>query len=116
MRKSCVLLICIVLLVSGLISSVPAEPIDEIKISQITYINTDWTISDTQVRENKTIILTGNLTIQSDPKHKEELAKILAVMDDMLDNLPEDVIEQFAKSDDFKLYEKIMDLYLEENE
>ncbi len=51
-----------------------------------------------------------------DPKHKEELAKILAVMDDMLEKLPEDVIEQFAKSDDFKLYEKIMDLYLEEDE
>ncbi len=49
-----------------------------------------------------------------DPKHKEELAKILAVMDDMLEKLPEDVIQQFAKSDDFKLYEKIMDLYLEE--
>ncbi len=51
-----------------------------------------------------------------DPKHKEELAKILAVMDNMLENLPEDVIEQFAKSDDFKLYDKVMKLYLEEAE
>ncbi len=64
MRKSCILLVCIGLLVSGLISSVPAEPINEIKISQITYINTDWTVSDTQIRENETIVLTGNLTVE----------------------------------------------------
>ncbi len=51
-----------------------------------------------------------------DPKHKEELAKLLEVMDDMLENLPEDVIERFANSADFKLYEKIMDIYLEEAE
>ena len=47
-----------------------------------------------------------------DPKHKEEMAKVLAILDDMLEKLPEDVIEKFASSDDFKLYEKIMDLYL----
>ena len=48
------------------------------------------------------------------PQHKEEMAKILAIMDDMLEKLPEDVIEKFANSVDFKLYEKIMALYLEE--
>ncbi|MCK5397282.1 MAG: hypothetical protein KAJ33_03435 [Thermoplasmata archaeon] len=51
-----------------------------------------------------------------DPKHKEELTSLLAVMDEMLEKLPEDVIQRFAESDDFKLYEKIMDLYLKEIE
>jgi len=51
-----------------------------------------------------------------DPKHKEELARILAVMDNLLEKLPEETIDKFAKSGDFKLYEKIMDLYLEEDE
>ena len=32
---------------------------------EITYITGDWTVSDSQVRENETIVLTGNLTIQN---------------------------------------------------
>jgi KaiC/GvpD/RAD55 family RecA-like ATPase len=49
-----------------------------------------------------------------DTGHRAEMARLLKVMDDMLEKLPEDVIESFAKSEDFKLYEKIIRLYLEE--
>jgi KaiC/GvpD/RAD55 family RecA-like ATPase len=49
-----------------------------------------------------------------DPKHREEMARLLQTMDGMLESLPEDVIQSFARSDDFKLYEKILTLYLEE--
>jgi len=48
--------------------------------------------------------------------HKKELAKILAVMDGLLENLPEDMIDKFAQSEEFKLYEKILDMYQEEEE
>ncbi len=51
-----------------------------------------------------------------DPDHKAEIARLLKIMDEMLEKLPADVIERFAKSDDFKLYEKIINLYLEEEE
>jgi hypothetical protein len=47
------------------------------------------------------------------PGHREELARILEIMDSMLEKLPDDIIQEFAKTDDFKLYEKIMALYLE---
>ncbi|MBU4032803.1 MAG: hypothetical protein KKH41_09660 [Candidatus Thermoplasmatota archaeon] len=49
-------------------------------------------------------------------QHREELAKLLKIMDDMLENLPDDVVNSFAASEDFKLYEKILNIYLEEKE
>jgi len=51
-----------------------------------------------------------------DPEHRDEIARLLRVMDNILEHLPEDVIESFAKSDDFKLYEKILNIYLEDSE
>jgi KaiC/GvpD/RAD55 family RecA-like ATPase len=51
---------------------------------------------------------------EADTQHKAEMAKLLKVMDEMLENLPQDVIDRFARSEDFKLYEKIISLYLEE--
>lgn len=51
-----------------------------------------------------------------DPGHREELARLLKVMDGILENLPEDVIDSFARSEDFKLYEKILKIYLEDKQ
>jgi hypothetical protein len=41
-----------------------------------------------------------------------ELKKVLKMVDDLLGNLPDDVIDRFAKSDEFKAYERIIDRYL----
>jgi|GEM_PF-2302922 len=46
-------------------------------------------------------------------EHKREVSRILAVLDELLENLPEDMIDRFASSEEFKLYEKIMDIYKE---
>jgi KaiC/GvpD/RAD55 family RecA-like ATPase len=57
-------------------------------------------------------------TLQGRPaeatQDKVELAKLLKVMDELLEKLPEDVVKRFASSEEFKLYEKILSLYLEE--
>ena len=50
-----------------------------------------------------------------DPGHRDEMARLLKVMDGILENLPKDVIDSFARSEDFKLYEKILKMYLEDN-
>ncbi len=42
----------------------------------------------------------------------DELARIFTILDDMLDDLPDKTIEEFAKSDKFKLYNKVLDKYL----
>jgi KaiC/GvpD/RAD55 family RecA-like ATPase len=51
-----------------------------------------------------------------EPGHREEMARLLKVMDGILENLPQDVINSFARSEDFKLYEKILKIYLEDKE
>ena len=38
----------------------------------------------------------------------DEVIKVLLMTDDLLGNLPEDVIDKFAQSEDFKLYEKVI--------
>lgn len=41
----------------------------------------------------------------------EDLKRLLKVMDQMLGQLPEDTIERFSKSDEFALYERILDRF-----
>ena len=38
----------------------------------------------------------------------KRLKKVLKVLDDLLENLPDDVIEKFAKSKDYKEYDELM--------
>ncbi|MDO9538153.1 MAG: zinc ribbon domain-containing protein [Thermoplasmata archaeon] len=38
----------------------------------------------------------------------ERLKKVLKVLDDLLENLPEDVVENFAKSENYKEYDELM--------
>ncbi len=39
----------------------------------------------------------------------ERLKKVLKVLDDLLEHLPEEIIEKFAKSDDYKHYDALME-------
>jgi KaiC/GvpD/RAD55 family RecA-like ATPase len=48
-----------------------------------------------------------------DDEHRREVSRILALLDGLLESLPEDMIERFANSEEFKLYEKILDIYKE---
>jgi DNA repair exonuclease SbcCD ATPase subunit len=41
----------------------------------------------------------------------EDLKKLLKVLDQMLGQLPEDIIERFSKSEDFALYERFLDRF-----
>ncbi len=41
----------------------------------------------------------------------EDVKKLLIVMDELLGKLPKDVIDEFVKSEDYKLYEKVLDRY-----
>ncbi|MEM4293068.1 MAG: hypothetical protein QXJ27_02715 [Thermoplasmata archaeon] len=45
------------------------------------------------------------------PEEIEELRTLLKTLDDLLGELPDAKIEEFAKSEKFKLYEKILDKY-----
>ena len=47
--------------------------------------------------------------------NREELARTLKMLDDLLEELPENTIEEFARSDKFKLYNKVMDEYLDDD-
>jgi predicted nucleic acid-binding Zn-ribbon protein len=41
----------------------------------------------------------------------EETRKILKILDDLLENLPDEVVDEFAKSNDYLLYEKVLEKY-----
>ena len=41
----------------------------------------------------------------------DDLKRLLKVLDQMLGQLPEDVIERFSKSDEFAVYERILDRF-----
>ncbi len=66
--------------------------------------------------QQKEMVVSSEARTEEDEMHMKELARILTVMDDMLEHLPEDMIEKFANSDEYKLYEKILAMYLEDKE
>jgi hypothetical protein len=41
----------------------------------------------------------------------DDLKKLLKVLDQMLGQLPEDAIDRFSKSEDFALYERVLDRF-----
>jgi hypothetical protein len=41
----------------------------------------------------------------------EDVKKLLTVLDELLGELPDEVAERFSKSEDYKLYEKVLDRY-----
>jgi septal ring factor EnvC (AmiA/AmiB activator) len=52
--------------------------------------------------------LKGEIT---EPAMDEDTRKILKILDDLLENLPEEIVDKFAKSNDYLLYEKVLDAY-----
>jgi len=41
----------------------------------------------------------------------QDVAKLMPILDSLFDNLPENIVETFAQSKDFELYEKVMSKY-----
>ncbi len=50
-------------------------------------------------------------TTDQKPVLDDDVEKLLPILDELLENLPEDVIDEFAHSDKFTLYEKVMRKY-----
>lgn len=46
-----------------------------------------------------------------DAASDEELRRVFALIDDLLGKLPDNVIEEFSKSKDFELYDRILKKY-----
>lgn len=61
--------------------------------------------------ENKSVNVDHVPFVQQEPPLDEEVKKILAITNELLGKLPEEVIAEFSLSDDFVLYEKIMNKY-----
>jgi len=41
----------------------------------------------------------------------EDVEKLIPIIDSLLEKLPDEVIDEFAKSEDFTLYEKVISKY-----
>jgi hypothetical protein len=62
-----------------------------------------------ELKEN--VRLKSDETKQTPTFVDDDVIKVLLMTDDLLGDLPEDIIEKFAKSEDFELYEKIISKY-----
>ena len=49
--------------------------------------------------------------IEETPTLDDDIIEVLRITDDLLAKLPDDVIENFAKSKNFELYEKVLNKY-----
>ena len=64
-----------------------------------------------QTSEMNTLIAGKNEMEKEDPILDEDIKKILLMTDNLLGDLPEKVIDEFVKSKDFVLYEKVINKY-----
>ncbi|MBN1678331.1 MAG: hypothetical protein JW880_07320 [Candidatus Thermoplasmatota archaeon] len=76
-------------------------------------INLDEAIS--HVEEQLTALIMEKIKVQTDMEDAsivdEDLKKLLKVLDQMLGQLPEETIDRFSKSEDFALYERVLDRF-----
>ena len=70
-----------------------------------------------ELEELKTLIMEKDKEIEklkasvSESAIEEDTRKILQILDDLLEKLPEEIVDKFAKSNDYLLYEKVLDTY-----
>lgn len=62
-------------------------------------------------RERELIIKEKEIGERAEEKIDEEVKKLLVVIDELLGKLPKEVIDEFVKSEEYKLYEKVLDRY-----
>jgi hypothetical protein len=41
----------------------------------------------------------------------QDVKKVLAIVDELLEKLPADIVEKFSKTKDYELYRKVLDRY-----
>ena len=62
-------------------------------------------------RERELITKEKELGGRLEEKIDEEVKKLLKVLDELLGKLPKEVIDEFVKSDEYKLYERVLERY-----
>ena len=67
--------------------------------------------TDETVKELDELILSKKKTAKEKTFLDDDVEKIIPVIDTLLEKLPDDVIAEFAESDDFALYEKVVKKY-----
>jgi hypothetical protein len=70
------------------------------------------------IQEEKEVPMPQQVDSKSEPIQQtdqnvldEDVRKVLALTDDLLGKLPDNIIEEFAASEEFKLYQKVMVKY-----
>jgi hypothetical protein len=73
-------------------------------------INSEYKSKDQDNNISKLISREGDISKET-PVLDNEIRRLLNITDELLGKLPDEVIDEFAKSEDFKLYEKVMSKY-----
>ena len=67
--------------------------------------------TDETIKEFDNLVLDKKKAVKEKTFFDEDVEKIIPVIDTLLEKLPDDVIDEFAESDDFVLYEKVVKKY-----
>ena len=86
-------------------------PIDEILEQEWKKDKEHNEKNNSQTPEMDTLIIGKKGMEKEDSILDEDIKKILLMTDNLLGNLPEEVIDEFVKSKDFALYEKVINKY-----
>jgi len=79
--------------------------------TSVTQTRTIEDKTDETVKDFDKLVLTKKESGREKIFFDEDVEKIIPVIDSLLEKLPENVIEDFAQSDDFALYEKVVNKY-----
>lgn len=85
----------------------PKEEIDAAEV--------DLEMAISHIEEQLGALIMEKIKVQTDMQEAtlvdEDLKRLLKVLDQMLGELPEEVIDRFSKSDEFALYERVLDRF-----
>ena len=85
------------------------EEIDE-KLKKIEQLEDKWRDWKTE-EENLIKMATKGAEKRVGVSIDEDVKKLLRILDELLGELPDETLDRFSKSDDYKLYTKVLDNY-----
>ncbi|MEW6069651.1 MAG: hypothetical protein AB1485_03460 [Candidatus Thermoplasmatota archaeon] len=68
-------------------------------------------LEETRIARLERDLIAREKEIEEKLKFQDDVKRLLKILDELLGKLPKEVIEEFARSEDYELYEKVLKMY-----